>query len=1644
MTKYKPLQKMPGRRIIAKAFFTILTLLIGAAVEAQVVSVAPGPWDSNTTWGGTPPDASSGTITIQHAVTMPNSITVTADEITIAAGGSLTVNTGSTFVLANGTGDDLTITSGALSVSGTFICNNLATLSGTTTVNTNFLSGSEFRYGHAAISNVVPIATWDPASTLNIDGVTTGGTVNSLATYWAQDFGNVTINCPNLGSFINFNGHLRNIHGNLNILNTGGSTTGAKQIVLATTTQNEINIDGSFIISGTSVVFFSVTGTTVTYDIGQDLQIATTTTTTGGATNITLSPTTFGAVIFDIDRDFIVNMPATATLNLTTAANSFNSTFRIGRNFTFTSGTMVEATISNKASFEFMGISNPQTFTRGASSTLPAGTTSTQIDWIVHPASTLNMGTSVMSSGTGSATTINGTLGVGSVAPLGALQNNNTTSSGNIQTGGTRTYGSTAVIVYNGTAPQVMANVHNVSGMDVIINNSTGVSQASSMTIGGDLTLTSGNLTPGAGISLTVSGNLSLPSGSVSSGNLIMGTSSTLTLNGNSSNHANNYISVQPSTNIVIGGTNGFGVFPFQPATTPTIGSFTLNRTGTGTVTFDHDVTISGNTILTAGNLDFSDQQLTLSGTFSAGTGRLFSNANSVLQIMGFANTGVLMFATGGSTLDQLVLGKQTVGTSVTIGSPLTVLSSIDLQTGILDNSAGITIGDGAVVTRDSDSEVFVAGFTNNPGESYDVVYVGGDPYTTGFELPTDAEDLNNLTIAGGPVTLDQNITVNGNMLLSSGELNTVSSTITIEGPTWEANGAIFSPGTGTVIFNATTLVFGDATPVFNNVAIGATGNVTLQSTETNIGGDFLITTGGQLNSAETIVLDGGADQDVGLNGNSIYNMSVNKASGTNVNLLSPMNLTGLLLILSTNTDFYSANNLTIVSTDDDNSGVQAIGIAPLPAGSTIEGDVHVQRYMSGEGRIWRYISSPITNGSVRDLMDYFPVTGNFTDPSTGAGLNSSTPSLYFYDEALLNANLQTGWSAYPTGGLAQDSPLIPGLGYSPFIREAAAPTTWVLTGPVNQGDVSLPVTFSNSGNATVDGWNLVGNPYPCSIFWGEEGVGGEDPEGWTRENVRNAITIRENSFTDENFLVWDGAIGDFSGDIAIGQAFWVQTTAAAPELTIHETAKSFTNGAFYRKSEVDYVQIVLSKDGSYNDRSYIRQRKNALSGLDNYDAPKMSNGYYTLSVKSSDNNKLAISAVPSILCGGTIQLDLAFAKNANGSFVKSPSGQYKLFANQFGLYGSHIVTLKDKFTGSTHTFQADQPYSFSISSDSQSYRSDRFELTVNETIPLTNLELAGSGVVCADPNAIIVIENAQADVEYQAFMNGVAISIPQAGQGHDLNLLVPNDSLNSGVNVVSIKALNGCASYDLAKPFTISKENAYTIASVASTEVCQKGSVTLTASGAPVNGVYKWYDKESDVAALSESTSPEFITPELSKPETFYVAITNSLGCEGPRIAVKANVINYDEAMITSDRVNELKSNYTENNTWYFNGTELDEHDQTIHAKESGIYRLEVTVNGCTTSAEQEYIVTGPVQEHSDVVFGVYPNPVEDILVIEGVADVNSVRMINVTGAAMKLQWIEKTENALRLWVGDLQSGIYYVSAREGDNRKTLKIIRK
>jgi hypothetical protein len=205
---------MQGRSIIAKTFLTASIVLTGFVASAQHATVQAGPWNDPLTWGTTPPDATSSTITITHAVNIPAGASINADEITVGTGGSLVVDASGTFTLADGTLTDLAITgTGTLTVNGIFVGSSGTTFSGTTTGNTNFQAGSEYRHQHVG---VIPTATWSPASTLSLVNFTTATTISS--TSWAQPFGNVVINLPALAGPLSFGGQLRDINGDLTII----------------------------------------------------------------------------------------------------------------------------------------------------------------------------------------------------------------------------------------------------------------------------------------------------------------------------------------------------------------------------------------------------------------------------------------------------------------------------------------------------------------------------------------------------------------------------------------------------------------------------------------------------------------------------------------------------------------------------------------------------------------------------------------------------------------------------------------------------------------------------------------------------------------------------------------------------------------------------------------------------------------------------------------------------------------------------------------------------------------------------------------------------------------------------------------------------------------------------------------------------------------------------------------------------------------------------------------------------------------------------------------------------------------------------------------------------------------------------------
>ena len=160
-------------------------------------------------------------------------------------------------------------------------------------------------------------------------------------------------------------------------------------------------------------------------------------------------------------------------------------------------------------------------------------------------------------------------------------------------------------------------------------------------------------------------------------------------------------------------------------------------------------------------------------------------------------------------------------------------------------------------------------------------------------------------------------------------------------------------------------------------------------------------------------------------------------------------------------------------------SSATASASIPQIVSGSITGNVAVERYMSPK-RVYRYLSSPVALATIAQWQNYFPITGNFPESTTGSGLTTNA-SMFYYTEP--------SYIAYPT---TNSSAVIQvGRGYSTFIREAVNPINMVSTGVPNQGTIPFTLT---PGASSSTGWNLLGNPYASDIVWATT--------GWTSSGV--------------------------------------------------------------------------------------------------------------------------------------------------------------------------------------------------------------------------------------------------------------------------------------------------------------------------------------------------------------------------------------------------------------------------------------------------------------------------------------------------------------------------------------------------------------
>ncbi len=1587
------------------------TKLIHAQSAGDFQTRQDGNWNSSDTWeefdGSTWvntanfPTSANGAIAITHDVIV--TVDVSTDQTTIESTGSVTINNGFALTVAAGSGTDLTI-NGTLTNNGTLtifydgppppisfatvqvngIIENSGAINNAANTRLFFGANSEYYHTFTSLAGDIPLANWNAGSTVNIIGYTTNSTApNNLN----QAFGNFIWNTPDqdLEAFIDLGGALTSVAGSFEIINAPG------YVSLTQSASLSLVVGGNFLVS-TNFAFSDAADVTV--NVGGDFEIS------DGFNFLTGD----GDVVLDIMGDFTIS-GGTQDLSYGIGTMVVN----LSGDCNLTGGTITETTSADQTIF-FEG-SSPQFFTDGA-------TISTDLNFYVNSSSILDLGTNALS-GSGALTLVdNSTLRLGSIHEGGAIQETPSTN-GNIILP-TRNFEAGAELVYNGSATQRLGDGY-PDDLDLTIDNPTEVILDQNLVI-------------------TSIQTLSLLDGVLDLDN------TTTTITG-SVIQTDGALRGSPAATLIVDAPDGIS-FGLAGSTDDdfSLSTFTLaNGIGLSNVTLLSDLIVEDFFNHNDGNLDFSGQDLTISGEYNHVSGNFISDNTSTLLINGPSSAsfdGEINFA-GSSALNTFTLNRS--GSSVTLGSIVTI-DELFLNNGTLVNDGTITMAPDGTITR-----THLGSLTNNnviatTDEMFNVVYNNSGTIQTGPELPTDPDYLDNLTLSGsGDVEMDDDVQINGDLTITNGELvgltgssinlggNFVNSgiatltetpvsfvgttdvsgtgtftfgnmtvasgstftqssgTINVSGDidndagTFTSNSNIvfngttsilgdpitlsnftisntlnapsgnlfingvmtnngaFNAGTGqnpTVVFNGTNSIAGTNNPTFNNIRISASGILT--SPETLVLIRNFINNGDFIPDGNTVEFNGSTTQTIGGSATTdFYNITVNNTTGPPaVRVNGSANLFGILTLNGSTTEFDADGNtdngvFTVISASSGDGG-----IATIPSGASVTGNVTVQRFIPSGGRTWRFLASSVTNARVADWQDDFPIIGDFD----GASGSAAGPSMYRYVEAN-GGTSGDRWEEYPLTGSTNQDPLTPGEGYNAFMNNGGNVNT-ELRGPINQGDVTVPITLS--GTTSDDGFNLLGNPYPSVVSW--ESL--EARHNATPGSISTAFAIRNNA--EGNVAVYDAngdmSINDGHAEIAMGQSFWmVCLTAPGMDFVFTESDKVIDPATYIRTGKAPALYITMN-GATLSDEIALVIAEEATDGYEaNLDFVKLDNANFNISTLSSDSLRLAINRLGEVTCPKSVFLDIWNAENGN----------YNLTFNGRDVFTQEPLTLIDHFTGEQYDVSDDLVVEFTIStSDSSTFGSERFEMIIDKSF---NTELAlNSAGSCNESTGSIEIVGTEENVIYSVLDPDMNELFSESGTGGNLVYEVPLEY--NDVELTVFGQLTGC---------------------------------------------------EENLFIGKETVMGNSVDPEITLADDYV-----------------------------------LQSNYETGNQWYLDGVLLEsENGQELEVTEDGEYTLEVSIEGCAASTSRTMIITG-LEDLSEIEF--YPMPVAADLNIS----VDQNFELNLTESRFVLlaingKLIENYDvNILdpkhaTLDVSKLMDGIYFVIIEDGSQSIKRKIIK-
>jgi len=731
---------------------------------------------------------------------------------------------------------------------------------------------------------------------------------------------------------------------------------------------------------------------------------------------------------------------------------------------------------------------------------------------------------------------------------------------------------------------------------------------------------------------------------------------------------------------------------------------------------------------------------------------------------------------------------------SVTLSSAITVNGIFTLSSGSFNASTNSINLKGNMVSNASStltsSTITFSGTTVLSGSSTPVF---GNITVTGSLTPSLSFQVNgNLvnngtlnagsatTTFGGTTAISGSSTSSFNNVVISGTLTAPSTSMNVAGNF--TNNGTFNHNNGSITFNGTTSMLGSAT--INLYGVNIIGSLTAPSTTLNIAGNWA-TSGTFTHNGGKVVLNGTVTLQSVTGSVSLQDIDISNPTGISNN--GAINLNGVLTLVSSgvfDADGSGAGVLTIKST-----AVNAGGrIAALPTPANFSGLVTVERFINGPDS-WRYLSMPLTNGNVGMWKANFPVTGNFSDPSP-AGVNgvvSSTDHSISFWNAATQAYVAVG-----SGGSTASTSLSNLVGYEAYTYLSSNFTASV-RGSIRTGNASIPLTTS--------AFNLVPNPYPSPIDW----------DNMNRTGLNSTIYIRVSNNVFASYvaggLATNAPFVGWTGEVAIGQSFWVQSSGAST-LSLTESAKTSNAYQFLREAAPrNYVRVVLSSD-KQRDEALVWFNESATTGFDDaYDSRKMRNGYFTsTSIKNSYLNistfqgdtttEYSINSMPKLKCNNTVGMKV----------TDVALGEYTLsFEDTETMDFGYQVILVDHFAKVEKLVDGNLKYTFNVTTDKSTYGNSRFELRFLLPGSTWINSVQAPKTFVTDPcdlKQLGISIDTQSGATYQFFKGAVPVTEVLVGSGGSVMATVAKDQLALGSNELSLQVTSqsGCDSYLFAK----------------------------------------------------------------------------------------------------------------------------------------------------------------------------------------------------------------------------------------------------